>query len=101
MNLPMIVDVEDPKWVLLGNIFNIFDSRRFKQEMAKHGIKPAVKTGIMCKVIILALFFSNDISYMVSQLKSREDLRNFTGIMDVPFDYQIYEFYPDLRLNSS
>jgi hypothetical protein len=57
--------------------------------MAKQGIKPAVKAGIMFKVVLLALFFSHYISYVVSQIKNREDLRNFTGIVDVPFDYQV------------
>jgi hypothetical protein len=60
MNLPIVVDKEDPKWVLLGNILKIFDSRRVKQEIAKQGIKPAYKAGIMYKVIIL--LYINDIA---------------------------------------
>jgi hypothetical protein len=92
MNLPIVVDKEDPKWVLLGNILKIFDSRRVKQEIAKQGIKPARKAGIMYKVVIISLFFSKDISYVVSELKKREELRKFMGILDVPSEHQIYEF---------
>lgn len=69
MKPPLIYDQKDFKWELLGNILKIFDSRRVRQEMAKHGVKHAFKAGIMFNIVIIALFFSKDISYVVSELK--------------------------------
>jgi hypothetical protein len=43
-------------------------------------------------VVIIALFFSKEISYVISELKKREEFRNFVGISDVPSEHQIYEF---------
>jgi len=43
MNTLLTIDNDDPKWVLLDSILKIFGSRRTKQEMAKHGIKPVNK----------------------------------------------------------
>jgi hypothetical protein len=79
--------------VLLPNrSIKIFDSRRVKQEIAKQGIKPAYKAGIMYKVIIISLFFSKDISYVVSELKNREELRNSQVFWMRRPEHQIYEF---------
>ena len=47
MNMPLITDEKDPKWVLLGKILGIVTSRRVKQEMAKQGISPVNLAGAM------------------------------------------------------
>ena len=62
MNIPLIKDEEDPKWALLGKILAIVISRRVKQEMAKRGIKPADMAGAMLKIVLIAMFFSEDVS---------------------------------------
>ena len=41
---------------------------------------------------MIALFFSEDISYVIRELKGREELRKFAGVEDVPSELQIYEF---------
>ena len=51
MNMPLITDEKDPKWVLLGKILGIVSSRRVKQEMAKQGISPMNLAGTMFKKI--------------------------------------------------
>jgi len=63
MNMPLITDEKDPKWVLLGKILGIVSSRRVKQEMAKQGISPVNLAGAMFKIVLIAIFFSVDISY--------------------------------------
>jgi hypothetical protein len=92
MKSPLICDKRDFKWNLLGNILKIFDSRRVKQEMAKQGIKPAFMAGTVFRVLMVAMFFQEDVSYVVSELKEREELRNFVKVVDVPSERQIYEF---------
>lgn len=52
MNLPLSIDEKDPKWDLLGNIMDIVSSRRVKQVMAKLGINPVNKAGMILKVSI-------------------------------------------------
>lgn len=41
--------------------------------------------GTVFRVIMVTMFFSEDISYVVSELKWRKELRNFVGVVDVPF----------------
>ena len=57
MNIPLVIDETDPKWDLLGNIMDIVSSRRVKQVMAKLGIKPVNKAGMVLKVSIYRYVF--------------------------------------------
>lgn len=84
MKSPLIYDQRDSKWKLLGEMLKIFGSRRVKQEIAKHGLKPADKAGIMFRVMIISMFFSLDVSYVLNELKTWEELRKFSGVLDVP-----------------
>ena len=84
MKSPLICDQRDSKWKLLGEILKIFGSRRVKQEIAKQGIKPANKAGIMFRVMLISMFFSVDVSYVLRELSEREELRKFVGVEDVP-----------------
>jgi len=45
MNAPIIVDPEDPKWLLLGKIMDMSRARMVKQAMARHGVVPIEKAG--------------------------------------------------------
>jgi hypothetical protein len=80
MKYPLIVDKRDSKWILLGEILKIFSSRRVKQEIAKNGIKPADKAGIMIKVMLISMFFSVDVSYVLKEISKRDGLMEFCGI---------------------
>lgn len=92
MKSPLICDKRDSKWILLGEILKIFGSRRVKQEIAKYGIKPADKAGIMFKVMIISMFFSLDVSYVLIELSNRCELRKFCGIESVPNADDFYRF---------
>jgi len=92
MQIPLIVDNKDSKWILLGKILKVFGSRRIKQEMARQGIKPADKAGTMLRMTFIAMFFSQEIAYVVKELKERKKLRNFVKIQEIPSDKQIYRF---------
>ncbi len=71
MNMPLITDEKDPKWVLLGKILGIVSSRRVRQEMAKQGISPMMG---------------------VSELLKREELRRFAKLVEIPEAKDIYRF---------
>jgi len=92
MEIPLIIDKKDSKWILLDDILKLFGSRRIKQEMAKQGIKPADKAGTMIRITLIAMFFSQEISYVIKELKQRKKLRNFAKIQEIPSDKQIYRF---------
>ena len=92
MNTPLITDEKDPKWVLLGKILGIVSSRRVKQEMARQGVGPVNMAGTMFKIVLIAMFFSVDISYVISELLKREELRRFAKLVEIPEAKDIYRF---------
>ncbi len=82
MHPPLIVDSKDAKWNILKEVLKIFDSRRARQELAKSGIR--VQKGVeVLKIVLTAMFFSLQISYVVSELNAREELRRFLNIEEV------------------
>jgi len=91
MHPPLIVDSEDTKWNILKEVLKIFDSRRARQELAKSGI-PVQKGVEVLKIVLTAMFFSLQISYVVSELKAREELRRFLNIEEVLDSDYIYNF---------
>ncbi len=84
MKIPLVLDQEDPKWKLVGEVLKCFDSRRFNQEMSKAKVRPVPKGVSVIKVTIVALFFSEDISYVVRELEKREELREFLRMKYIP-----------------
>jgi hypothetical protein len=82
MDTPLIIDEEDPKWALWGKILGIMRSRRVKQEMAKQGIEPVA--GVMFRIVLIAMFFSVEVSYVVEDLKRRSELRRFAHVVEIP-----------------
>ena len=62
MNTPIIVDPEDPKWLLLEHVMNITESRAVKQAMARHGVVPIEKSGTILRILFISMFFSLDIT---------------------------------------
>ena len=92
MDTPLIIDEKDPKWMLLGKILAIVSSRRVKQEMAKYGIAPVNMAGVMLKVVLIAMFFGLDISYVVEELNNRIELRRFAKMCEIPETKKIYRF---------
>jgi len=63
-----------------------------KQEIVRHGIKLSIKVSVVFRVLMITIFFSTDVSYVIRELKEREELRKFAGVVNVPSELQIYEF---------
>jgi hypothetical protein len=91
MNTPIIVDHEDPKWLLLEQVINMTTSRQVKQAMARHGIVPLEKAGTILRILFISMFFSIDITYVLQELGKRSTLRNFAHIDKVPSTSVIYQ----------
>ncbi|GCC10305.1 hypothetical protein IPdc08_00328 [archaeon] len=92
METPLIIDPNDSKWKLLSKVLRIFDTRSVKLVMSKSGLKPLKQAGVYTKIVLIAMYFSLDISYVVRELNSREELRNFAGIVKVPRTATLYSF---------
>lgn len=92
MKYPLIIDKRNFKWNLLSNILIIFDSRRTRREIAKTGVKPANTSVKMLKILFLAIFFSQDISYVRKELNHRPELRKFVGINKVSTETELSRF---------
>ena len=49
----------------------------------------------MLKVVILAMCFEGDITFVISELKAKASLREFRGVHDVPDAKEVYRFTVD------
>ncbi len=92
MQPPLIPVNKDYKWELLSKILNVFDLRSSKQILAKNGIK-SIETAVpILKILIVSIFFSSDISYVVNELSQKKKLQKFMKIDSIPTENQIYRF---------
>jgi len=90
MNSPLIVEREDSKWLLLNQVLAVTTSRRAKQEMAKQGITPVTNTGAILWFLLIAIFFSVDITYVIAELRKRDELQRFAHIERIPTADEVY-----------
>lgn len=97
MKSPLIIDPEDEKWLLLERVLSVTTSRRAKQEMAKAGLTPVANTGSILRLMLMALFFSVDITYMVDELRNRAELRRFANIVHIPSADTVYRFISSIN----
>lgn len=92
VKLPVIPDEKDQKWKILGEIVNKLETRETKKALARYKITPVNKAVIFLKIIVLALFFSLEISYAVGEVNNRYELRKFLRIDERIKLRSIYNF---------
>lgn len=92
MRIPLIVDKNEPKWNLIKEVCSLIESRRFHEEMEKARITPISRGESVMKVMMVALFFAEEISYIVSELEKRPALREFIGMTRVPSPLDVSRF---------
>jgi len=92
MKIPLIYDKKNPKWILLLEILEVFDSRKTHQELSKNGITPLYHSINILKISMVALFFDLEVSYVVSELNRNKKLQKQLMIDEVFTANQIYEF---------
>jgi len=93
MKSPLIVDRTDSKWLLLEQIISATTSRRAKQEMAKQGITPVNNAGSMLRILILSMFFSVEVTYVIEELRKRRELQSFLHVEVIPEADDVYRFF--------
>jgi hypothetical protein len=92
MKIPLIVDEADPKWALLGQILNLFASRPVKQQLARQGLTPVLQAALMCRILLLAIFFKQKLAYVLTELAHRSALRQFAHVTTPPTAKQLASF---------
>jgi len=80
MRLPVIPIKGDEKWELLSKVVDKLEKRETKKALARYKITPVNKAIEFLKIIILAMFFELEISYAVSELNKRCELREFLRV---------------------
>ncbi len=92
MEPPLILDISDPKWELFGSIIKIFETRKTRKIISRCGIKPLGKAVQILKIVLLSMFFSCEVTYIVDELKNRKRLRQFLNMEEIPDADEIYRF---------
>ena len=92
MRLPVIPVKGDEKWEILSKIVDKLETRETKKALARNGITPVNKAIKLLKVVILAMFFELEISYAVSEVNRRLELRKFLKIEEEVKLRSIYNF---------
>jgi hypothetical protein len=92
MRLPVIPVKGDERWELLSKIIDRLETRETKKALARNKITPVNKAIEFLKIIILAMFFELEISYAVSELNKRYELRKFLRIDDEVKLRSVYNF---------
>ncbi len=92
MRLLVIPVKVDEKWELLSKIVDMLETMETKKALARNGITPVNKAVKMLKVIILAMFFEVEMSYAVSEVNKRLELRKFLRIDEEVKLRSVYSF---------
>jgi len=92
MRLPVHPIKGDEKWELLSKIVDKLETREAKKALARNKITPVNKAIEFLKIIILAMFFELEISYAVSEVNKRLELRKFLRIDDEVKLRSVYNF---------
>ena len=86
-------DSRDPKFNLLGKIFKIIDSKKFKDTCNRKGIKNRQMMVNSIKILFMSMYFSYTVSDVVNELNRSSKLRKFAGFSkEIPTAEQIYEY---------
>ena len=85
------LDIKDPNYTLLKEIFKIMDSRETSRILASFGFKNLDKQVFTFKIIFISMFFGLDIPFILSELESKEKLRKYFNISEVLSADQVYK----------
>ena len=96
MNIPLIPDLNNPKWLIMQEILNSIDSNRARKIASRLKI-PDVQIFIdYMKILILAETFELDYSYVVSEITENRKLKKFMGIKNPLEIKNIYKYVSKL-----
>ena len=89
----------DEKWEILSKIVDKLETRETKKALARNGITPVNKAIKLLKVVILAMFFELEISYAVSKVNRRLELRKFLKIEEEVKLRSVYSFMAEFEVD--
>ena len=87
------LDIKDPNYILLKKIFKIIDSRKSLQILASYGFKNLNKQIFAFKIIFISMFFGLDISFILNELESKKELRDYFKISEILTADQVYKIF--------
>ena len=91
MKYRLNLDIKDPNYTLLKEIFKIMDCRETSEILASFGFKNLEKQVFTFKIIFISMFFGLDIPFILSKLESKEKLRKYFNISKVWSADQVYK----------
>ena len=74
------LDIRDPNYTLLKEIFKIMDSRKSSEILASNGFKNLNKQIFSFKIIFIQMFFGLDIPFILNELETKKKLKNYFNI---------------------
>ena len=86
-------DDEDEKFIILGNVFQIIESKKSKNVLSRMGFKNRDMCIICIKIFFMSLFFDYKVSKVIDELNNKKALRKFSKIPDVPTEEQVSEYF--------
>ena len=87
------LDIKDPNYTLLKKIFKIIDSRKSLEILASYGFKNLNKQIFAFKIIFISMFFGLDISFILNELESKKELRDYFKISEILTADQVYKIF--------
>lgn len=85
------LDIKDPNYTLLKEIFKIMDYRESSEILASYGFKNINKQKFTFKIIFISMFFGLNIQFILNKLESKEKLRKYFNISEVLNADQVYK----------
>lgn len=70
------LDIKDPNYTLLKEIFKIMDSRETSEILTSFGFKSLKKQKFTFKIIFISMFFGLDIPFILNELESKKSFVN-------------------------
>ena len=90
MKTPLVPAEDDLRGVLARNVPGIFEHREVRKIASKFGIKLLDRTIKVLKIVIISMCYGTNITFVISELKAKASLREFTGVYNVLDAKEVY-----------
>lgn len=87
------LDIKDPNYTLLKEIFKIINSRKTFEILPSFGFKNLNKQIFVFKIIFISMFFDLDSPFILNELKSKKSFVKYFNISEVLSANQVYKFF--------
>ena len=87
------LDIRGQNYTLLKEIFKIMDSRKSAQILASYGFKNLNKQIFAFKIILINMFFGLDVLFILNELESKKELREYFKISEVLTANHVYKIF--------